>query len=47
VINNPNTSIFGVATAFTEIDERMRKMINRVAGLDYKTSTSAVMSLAS
>ena len=47
VINHPNTSIFGVATAFTKIDEHMKEMINKVAGLGYKTSTPAVLSLAS
>ncbi|MBC8555060.1 MAG: PilZ domain-containing protein [Candidatus Brocadiales bacterium] len=47
VINNPNTSIFGVAAAFTKIDEHMKEMINKVAGLDYIISTPAVLSLAS
>ena len=47
VINHPNTSIFGVATAFTKIDEHMKEMINKVAGLGYKMSTPAVLSLAS
>lgn len=47
VINNPNTSIFGIATAFTEIDGHIKEMINKVAGLSYKTSTPAVLSLAS
>lgn len=47
VINHPNTSIFGVATAFTKIDEHMKEMINKVAGLGYKMSNPAVLSLAS
>jgi len=47
VINHPNSSIFGVATAFTKIDEHMKEMINKVAGLGYKMSTPAVLSLAS
>jgi hypothetical protein len=47
VINHPNTSIFGVATAFMEIDEHMREMISSVAGLDSNISTPAAMSLAS
>ncbi|MDP6923841.1 MAG: PilZ domain-containing protein [Candidatus Scalindua sp.] len=47
VINHPDTSIFGVAAAFTKIDEHMKEMINKVAGLGYKMSTPAVMSLAS
>lgn len=47
VINHPNTSIFGVATVFTKIDEHLKEMINRVARLDYKIGTPAVLSLAS
>jgi len=47
VINHPNTSIFGVATAFTKIDEHMKEMINKVVGLDHKMGTPAVLSLAS
>jgi len=47
VINHPNSSIFGVATAFTKIDEHMKEMINKVAELGYKMSTPAVLSLAS
>ncbi len=46
VIDHPNTSIFGVATAFTEIDEHIKEMINKVAGLGFKMSTPAVLSLA-
>ena len=47
VINHPNTSIFGVATAFTKIDEHMKEIINKAAGLDHKMGTPAVLSLAS
>ncbi len=47
VINHPNTSIFGVATAFTKIDDHMKEMINKAAELGYKMSTPAVLSLAS
>ncbi len=47
VINHPNTSIIGVATAFTKIDEHIKEMINKVAGLGYKMCTPAVLSLAS
>ena len=47
VINHPNTSIFGVATAFTKIDEHMKEMINKVVGLDHKVGIPAVLSLAS
>jgi hypothetical protein len=47
VINHPNTSIFGVATVFTKIDEHIKEMINRVARLDYKIGTPTVLSLAS
>ncbi len=47
VINHPNTSIFGIATAFTKIDEQIKEMINKVAVLGDKISTPTVLSLAS
>jgi|TARA_B100001964_G_scaffold237651_1_gene301592 hypothetical protein len=47
VINHPNTSIFGIVTAFTEIDEHMKELINKVAMLGDKMSTPAVLSFAS
>ncbi len=31
VKTHPNTSIFGIATAFTEIDEHIKEMINKTA----------------
>ncbi len=45
VVHQPNTSIFGIATAFTKIDEHIKEMINKVAELDNKISTSAVLPL--
>jgi hypothetical protein len=47
VINHPNTFIFGVVTVFTKIDEHIKEMINKVAELNYRVSTPAVLSLAS
>ncbi len=47
VINHPNTFIFGIATVFTKIDEHIKEMINKVAELNYRASTPAVLSLAS
>ncbi len=47
MINNPNTSIFGIATASTKIDEQIKEMINKVAVLGDKMSTPTVLSLAS
>ncbi len=40
-------TFFGIATAFAEIDEHMKEMINKVAELGYKMSTPAALSLAS
>jgi Tfp pilus assembly ATPase PilU len=53
VTKQPNTSIFGIATAFSKIDEHVREMINKVAEVNYKinklnfSDIAATLSLAS
>ncbi len=53
VTKQPNTSIFGIATAFSKIDEHVREMINKVAEVNYKinklnfSGIAATLSLAS
>jgi hypothetical protein len=53
VTKQPNTSIFGIATAFSKIDEHVKEMINKVAEVNYKinklnfSDIAATLSLAS
>ncbi len=53
VIKYPDTSIFGIATAFSKIDDHIKEMINKVAEWNCKTNKpdysdiAATISLAS
>ena len=53
VIKYPYTSIYGIGTAFSKIDEHMKEMINKVAEVNYKinklnfSDIAATVSLAS
>ena len=53
VIRHPDTLLFGIGTAFSRIDERVKEMINKVAEVNYKinklnfSDITATLSLAS